>query len=154
MVHCIYYGYSYLPDSSLSSCWVDTDVTNGKIHYNYDTYKRVTSKVYDFYVKSASATRRFTNTVSYTFSTNGKHGSAQVASYTSGVNKDAAVTSTYTYDGNGNITKIALSNGQEYRYVYTTTWGNCSARTTVSKAARMYIPTIMPETFCPRKPML
>ena len=118
MVHCIYYGYSYLPDSSLSSCWVDTDVTNGKIHYNYDTYKRVTSKVYDFYVKGASTTRRFTNTVSYTFSTNGKHGSAQVASYTSGVNKDAAVTSTYTYDGNGNITKIALSNGQEYRYVY------------------------------------
>ena len=116
--HCIYYGYSYLPDSSLSSYLVDTDVTNGKINYNYDTYKRVTSKVYDFYVKGASATRRFTNTVSYTFSTNGKHGSAQVASYTSGVNKDAAVTSTYTYDGNGNITKIALSNGQEYRYVY------------------------------------
>ena len=116
--HCIYYDYSYLPDSSLSSYWVDTDVTNGKINYNYDTYKRVTSKVYDFYVKGASATRRFTNTVSYTFSTNGKHGSAQVASYTSGVNKDAAVTSTYTYDGNGNITKVTLSNGQEYRYVY------------------------------------
>ena len=116
--HCIYYDYSYLSDGSLNSCYVDTDVTNGKIHYNYDTYQRVTSKVYDFYVKGASTTRRFTNTVSYTFSTNGKHGSAQVESYTSGVNTDAAVTSTYTYDGNGNITKVTLSNGQEYRYVY------------------------------------
>ena len=116
--HCIYYDYSYLSDGSLNSCYVDTDVTNGKIHYNYDTYQRVTSKVYDFYVKGASTTRRFTNTVSYTFSTNGKHGSAQVESYTSGVNTDTAVTSTYTYDGNGNITKVTLSNGQEYRYVY------------------------------------
>ena len=115
--HSIHYYHAYTTEGSLNYYSVDTNVTNGKIDYNYDTYMRVTSKVYDFYVKSDSS-KRFTNTVSYTFSSYGSHTSAQVASYTSQVNSNSAVTSTYAYDGNGNITKIALSNGQEYRYVY------------------------------------
>lgn len=115
--HDIHYFHAYKTDGSLNYYTVDTGVTNGQIQYNYDTYKRVTGKVYDFYVKNNSS-NRFKNTVSYTFSSYSDQTSAQIATYTSRVNLNTAATSTYTYDDNGNITKITLSNGQEYRYVY------------------------------------
>lgn len=116
--HDVFYYHTYLSDGSLESYFVDTGVTNGEIDYNYDTYKRVTSKVYDFYVNNSSSSKRFTNTVSYTFSNYSVNTSAQVASHTSQVNSNTAVTGTYTYDKNGNITKIVLSSGSEFRYVY------------------------------------
>lgn len=42
--------------------------------------------------------------------------SSQIATYTSTVNGGDALT--YTYDQNGNITKIVYSTGEEMRYVY------------------------------------
>lgn len=114
----IHYYHAYLSDGNLNYYSVDTDTTRGEVDYSYDTYGRLTSKIYDYYV-SANTSNRYTNTVSYTFSKYGStRTSAQVATFTSKVNDYTAVTSTYTYDGNGNITKIALSTGAENRYVY------------------------------------
>jgi hypothetical protein len=57
--HDIHYYHAYTTDGSLNYYSVDANVTSGKIDYNYDTYKRVTSQVYDFYVGSDSS-KRFT----------------------------------------------------------------------------------------------
>lgn len=107
-------------DGTLDYYLVETNTTKGKIDYTYDGFKRLEKKVYDFYI-SGDSTTRFTNTVNYTFLNSPWHAtktSSLVETVTSKVNNYSAVTYTYEYDYNGNVTKITLSNGTEYRYVY------------------------------------
>ncbi len=117
----IYYYHAYNDsDGTLNYYSVDTNTTGGDIDYIYDGFKRLEEKVYDFYVYGDSTTR-FTNTVNYTFVNSpwsSTKTSSLVETVTSQVNSYSAVTYTYEYDYNGNVTKITLSNGTEYRYVY------------------------------------
>ncbi len=83
------------------------------VNFSYDKYNRLKGKLYNYSASSQS----FTGSTSYTFTETTAATSSQVATYTSTVN-GSNVTSTYTYDANGYITKIALSTGAEYRYVY------------------------------------
>ena len=115
--HSPNYFYSYNPDGSLKNTNVDAVTATGNIQYSYDSYNRLTGKTSDFYL-TADSTKRFTNTVGYTFSSSGSYTSAQVASYTSKVGSNDELKYTYTYDGNGNITKITTTAGDEIRYKY------------------------------------
>lgn len=114
-----YHAFNY-SDGTLNYYTVDTNTTGGEIDYSYDGFKRLEEKIYDFYVSGNSSTR-YTNTVNYTFVNspwNTTKTSSLVKTVTSKVNDYAAVTYTYEYDYNGNVTKISLSNGTEFRYVY------------------------------------
>ena len=107
-------------DGTLEEYSVTTNTTSGSIAYNYDGFKRVNQKTYNFCLANSS-TGEYTNTLSYTFVNSQWHPdrtSSLVHTVTSKVNNYAAVTYTYEYDYNGNVTKITLSNGTEYRYVY------------------------------------
>jgi len=107
-------------DGTLNYYTVDTNTTVGKIDYSYDGFKRLDEKIYNFYVSGNSSTR-YTNTVNYTFVNSPwstTKTSSLVETVTSKVNNYDAVTYTYEYDYNGNVTKISLSNGTEFRYVY------------------------------------
>lgn len=111
------YSYTYYDDGRIRYNNVTTDITSGKIDYTYDTYNRLTTKVYNFYL-SKNTSSKYTNTVSYTFVNNANNTSALVESFTSKVNSNTATTDTFTYDRNGNITKIVSSSGTETRFVY------------------------------------
>lgn len=111
------YSYTYYDDGRIRYNNITTDITSGKIDYTYDTYNRLTTKVYNFYL-SKNTSSKYTNTVSYTFVNNANNTSALVESFTSKVNSNTATTDTFTYDRNGNITKIVSSSGTETRYVY------------------------------------
>ena len=117
----IHYYHAYNDsDGTLDYYQVNTGTATGKIDYIYDGFKRLEEKVYDFTV-SENATVGYKNTVNYTFlhfPWNDSKTSSLVETVTSKVNNYAAVTYTYEYDYNGNVTKITLSNGTEYRYVY------------------------------------
>ena len=115
-----YYHAFNSSDGTLDYYTVGTNTTDGKIDYSYDGFKRLEKKVYDYYLSGNSSTR-YTNTVNYTFVNSPRNPSltsSLVETVTSKVNNYAAVTYTYEYDYNGNVTKISLSNGTEYRYVY------------------------------------
>lgn len=111
------YSYTYYDDGRIRYNNITTDITSGKIDYTYDTYNRLTTKVYNFYL-SKNTSSKYTNTVSYTLVNNANNTSALVESFTSKVNSNTATTDTFTYDRNGNITKIVSSSGTETRYVY------------------------------------
>ena len=117
----IHYHHSYDDRIGNLDCYdVVTNSTRGKIDYVYDGFNRLEEKVYDFYVSGNSGTR-FTNTVDYTFVNspwNDERTSSLVETVTSQVNNYEAVTYTYEYDYNGNVTKITLSDGTEFRYIY------------------------------------
>ncbi|MBE5888333.1 MAG: DNRLRE domain-containing protein [Lachnospiraceae bacterium] len=119
------YQFKYNDDDSVGLYWVLTPYANGAVTYTYDIFKRMSGKVYNF--MQGTSDKQFINTVDYEFvaqpndnsnSNEPVNTSSLVHTYTSKVNEYAALTYTYTYDDNGNITKIKLSNGQEFRYVY------------------------------------
>ena len=87
---------------------------DGRIDYQYDAFGRLNEKTYSFHLRSDS-NQVYANTVGYTFTSAGNNTSAQIRTFTSQVGNNAAVTWTYTYDGNGNITKVTASNRTEYR---------------------------------------
>ncbi|MBE6644827.1 MAG: RHS repeat protein, partial [Ruminococcaceae bacterium] len=111
------YLYSYENDGRLSNVQLITEKTNGREYFYYDEYDRVSSKRNYFYLSSSSLTK-FDNQISYTYKTYSDRTSSLVETYTSTVNSGTALTYTYTYDQNGNITKVVYSTGQEIRYVY------------------------------------
>lgn len=112
------YSVDFLNDGRLDSFSLaaDGDITtktaNATVNFTYDKYNRLTNKAYTY-----TASSSFTASASYTFTETTAATSSQVATYTSTVGT-SSVTSTYTYDDNGFITKIVLSTGAEYRYVY------------------------------------
>lgn len=106
-------------DGTIRSYGVTTEETNGDITYTYDTFKRLSQKTYSFNLSNSSETG-YTNTVSYTFLSSpwsSTRTSALVETFTSQVNDNTAVTYTYEYDYNGNVTKITRGSS-EYRYEY------------------------------------
>ena len=110
------YFYAYDSSSLINYVDIDTPSGGGEESFTYDIYDRVSGKVYSGYV-SGSSTIGFENEVEYTYTESGDNTSAQIATYESAVN-GSSVTYTYTYDKNGNITKIKYSTGEEIRYVY------------------------------------
>ena len=113
-----YHSYNN-EDGTINYYSVTTDETNGDIDYNYDGFKRLTSKVYDFWLKSDSSVG-YTNTVSYTFLNSPwleERTSSLVETFTSQVG-NSSITYTYEYDYSGNVTRITTSDGEEYRYIY------------------------------------
>ena len=113
----VHYSHSYKTDGRLNYYKVDTETTTGRIDCQYDAFNRLSGKTYSYHLKSDSS-QSYTNTVGYTFSPHGNNTSAEIKTFTSQVGNNTAVTWTYTYDENGNITKAAASNGTEYRYCY------------------------------------
>jgi len=106
------------PEGTLDEYKLTVNGVTGTVEYTYDGLKRLSGKT--FTVGEASAPQ-FTSSLSYTFLDSPWYDdqtSSFIGTVTSQVNNGTAVTTTYEYDYNGNITKIALSNGQEYRYVY------------------------------------
>ena len=127
------YAYDYNNDGSVKSTifnvitYSDTtsdDVTtDGTIDYTYDRFNRLVQKIYtlesNYETGIVTRTGNFTNTVNYTYVVDsGNNTSLFVKSYQSQVNANTATTYTYDYDKNGNITKIVLSSGEEFRYQY------------------------------------
>ena len=112
-----HYYHAYNTDGSLNYFSVSTDTTDGEIEYQYDDYKRLQTKVLDFY-RSGSSTTRFTNTVTYEYVNAGAQTSALVSKYRTKVNSNAERSISYTYDENGNITQKVDSDGRTYRYAY------------------------------------
>jgi len=102
------YSVDFLNDGRLDSFSLaaDGDITtktaNATVNFTYDKYNRLTNKAYTY-----TASSSFTASASYTFTETTAATSSQVATYTSTVGT-SSVTSTYTYDDNGYITKIAL----------------------------------------------
>ena len=113
----VYNSYSYENDGRLLFTRTITGNTDGNEYYYYDEYDRVNKKVNSFSV-TGNTSNHFTNQLDYTFATYGDRTSSWVKTYTSTVNSGTALTYTYTYDQNGNITKVVYSTGKEIRYVY------------------------------------
>ena len=112
-----FYNHQYESDGKLSYRQIRTDNTNGGETLYYDDYDRVSSTLYNLYLYGNSATK-FNNRIDYTYSEYSTHTSGQIKTYSSTVNSGTALTYTYTYDQNGNITKVVYSTGEEIRYVY------------------------------------
>ena len=74
-------------------------------------------KTYTF-SRSGSSITGYTNTISYSYAMHGNDTSYRIGSYTSKINNNSALTYTYRYDGNGNITHISYSDGKHIYYTY------------------------------------
>ena len=111
------YSYTYENDGRLDNLRIRTANTDGNEYYYYDEYERVSGKRNYFTTGSGSSTR-FDNQINYTYTAYNGWATNQISSYSSSVNGSTALTYTYTYDQNENITKISYSTGQEIRYVY------------------------------------
>ena len=117
------YFYDYHDDGSIRITRLEGSIADGTINYAYDSFKRLTQKVFDYtstyedtYI---SRTVRFTNTVSYEYLTDeNNHTSLLIQFYHSQVNDNAKATYEYEYDDNGNIIKIVLPGGEECHYLY------------------------------------
>ena len=118
------YLYTYEADGRLKRVNITSTASTysqfiaaGTEAYEYDVYDRVQTQTNSFR-PYASGSTGFTNEIGYTYKTYSDRTSSWVATYTSTVNGGTPLTYTYTYDQNGNITKIVYSTGQEIRYVY------------------------------------
>ena len=112
----LYYYYVYTSDGDLERTNVEIGNITGNINYAYDDFDRLENKTYS-YTKNSGST--YTNTVEYTYvsGTNISNTTALVRTFESTVG-GTNTTYTYTYDSNGNVTKITSSTGAEYRYFY------------------------------------
>ncbi len=112
------YFYNYNTDDSIKRFSVYTDMGNGGENYNYDDYRRVSSKIVYY---SANAGGSFRNTVNYLYYNDTEetsHTSNVVKRYVSAVNSSTQTAYTYTYDADYNITRIVYNTGKVIRYVY------------------------------------
>ena len=95
----------------------NTDIAT--ITPTYDNFGRTESKVMDFNINSSDA---FYNSLTYDYKSSGTNESMLVSQLVSGVGKSGVTSSTtynYTYDDNGNITKITDASGViQYQYHY------------------------------------
>ena len=109
------YSYKYFTDGLIEYVNLDTADADGTETYYYDEYDRVYAKDYIYRV-TGNSSERFVNNVEYSYEEYEGYTSNRVETYTSTVN-GTSVSSTFTYDANGNITKIVYSTGEEVRYV-------------------------------------
>ena len=119
-------GYGYTYDNSASGrdgsgvgALTELEIFGGglrhgaTISYGYDSMYRLTEKT-----TTANENAGFSQTVSYGYRQLGsRRTTGQVSSYRSEVN-GAATAYTYTYDSNGNITRITDQSGKVTRYTY------------------------------------
>ncbi len=108
------YKYAYTDKGNLSKL----TLTSGNATYTYSPAYDALDRVYSSSAVMSTSSGSVTNTVTYDFTVgSNSNESLQVSKYTSqfGSNNTSY---TYTYDANGNITKITLSTGAQYRYVY------------------------------------
>lgn len=117
------YYYARHPDGKIDYVKMSTKATGGKETYIYDSYDRLSGKtawMYDINDTSSTPTNEFRSEYSYTFKSNasGTQTSALIESYKSKINGNDSFVNTYTYDSNGNITKIRYNDSTEIRYYY------------------------------------
>lgn len=119
-------GYGYTYDNSASGrdgsgvgALTELEIFGGGLHhgatisYGYDSMYRLTEKT-----TTANENAGFSQTVSYGYRQLGSgRTTGQVSSYRSEVN-GTATAYTYTYDSNGNITRITDQSGKVTRYTY------------------------------------
>lgn len=108
------YTYNYNDKNNLS----EMTLTSGSVSYrfvpSYDALERVSSKT----TSMTTASGTVTNTLTYGFTSSGTNRSLQVAQIVSKVG-NRTTTYNYTYDSNGNITKITDGSGDiQYQYQY------------------------------------
>ena len=108
------YQYDYTDIGNLKKL----TMTSGNASYTYTPSYDALDRVYSSAAVMTTASGSLTNTVTYDFTVgSNSNESLQVSQYTSQFGSNN-VSYNYTYDANGNITKITLSTGAEYRYVY------------------------------------
>ena len=112
-----YYRFYDTSGQQIKRVSIDTYTVDGDERYYYDGYDRLTSQTNSFSV-SGNTSVKFTNQIDYTYVISGYYTSSLVKTYTSTVNGGTPLTYTYTYDQNGNITKVVYSTGETIRYVY------------------------------------
>ena len=108
------YTYNYNDKNNLS----EMTITSGSVSYkfvpSYDALERVSSRT----AAMTTASGTVTNTLTYGFTSSGTNRSLQVAQLVSKVGSNST-TYNYTYDSNGNITKITDASGViQYQYQY------------------------------------
>ena len=108
------YTYNYNDKNNLS----EMTLTSGSVSYrfvpSYDALERVNSRT----TSMTTASGTVTNTLTYGFTSSGTNRSLQVAQLVSKVGSNTT-TYNYTYDSNGNITKITDASGViQYQYQY------------------------------------
>ena len=81
---------------------------------SYDLYERVAIREY----KSNGSGDAFWNQNGYTYKNTTSGTTGLIETHTSTVNGGTPITYTYSYDLNGNITRITYSTGEVIRYVY------------------------------------
>ena len=108
------YKYSYTDKGNLSNL----TMSSGNVTYSYTPSYDALERVYtsSAVMETSSYTLISTTSCDYTVG-NDSNESFQVSQYTSQFGSNNT-TYTYDYDNNGNITKIRLSTGSEYRYIY------------------------------------
>ena len=108
------YQYDYTDTGNLKKL----TMTSGNATYTYTPTYDALDRAYYGSAVMTTASGSLTNTVTYDFTVgSNSNESLQVSQYTSQFGSNN-VSYNYTYDANGNITKITLSTGAEYRYVY------------------------------------
>ena len=108
------YQYDYTDTGNLEKL----TMTSGNASYTYTPSYDALDRVYSSAAVMTTTSGSLTNTVTYDFTVgSNSNESLQVSQYTSQFGSNN-VSYNYTYDANGNITKITLSTGAEYRYVY------------------------------------
>ncbi len=129
--HTMIYGYSYTSGGAISQFIIDSYaesepsddeysvISQLNVGYQYDVYNRLTKKLYTFR-PDGNSELGYTGSEEYTYtsSPNDLYTFSQISSYTSKIGDHTALTSNFSYDAKGNITKIVQSGGAEYRYVY------------------------------------
>lgn len=108
------YKYSYTNNGSLSNL----TVTSGNVSYSYSPSYDALERVYASSAVMMTSSYTLITTSSYNFTIgDNANKSLQISQHTSQFG-GSTNTYSYDYDENGNITKISLSTGAEYRYVY------------------------------------
>lgn len=108
------YKYNYTNNGSLSNF----TVTSGNVSYSYSPSYDALERVYASSAVMMTSSYTLITTSSYNFTIgDNANKSLQISQHTSQFG-GSTITYSYDYDENGNITKISLSTGAEYRYVY------------------------------------
>ena len=101
----VFYAFSYNDDGTINDCRIETEAANGTIAYRYDQLGRLSSKNYD-YMDSVTG-EGFSQSFQYNFTSPGYYEtSAQIDYLVTQIKSGAFYTYDFTYDDDGNITKI------------------------------------------------
>ena len=118
-----HYSYSYsTSNGNIEKLRVSGDYISGSIDPVYDNFGRASTKTIDFNINNSDA---FYNKLTYDYVADGNYESAWVSQVKSEIRKGSSTsvlsttTWNYTYDDNGNITKITDAGGViQYQYQY------------------------------------